>query len=130
MPDLIELIKKHRGNVSAVARALGLPRSTVQDWIDASTTASTALEDERETRVDVAETVIYKAASEENIQAAMFILNNDPRAKKRGWGIQRHELTGADGGPIQTETAVFDHSSAVASIAARSGGNRGESGAD
>lgn len=41
----------------------------------------------------------------------------------------KHELTGADGGPIQTQT-VFDHEATVATIARRSGGNRGESGED
>ena len=107
VPDLIELITKHRGNVAAVARAVGLPRSTVQSRIDASPTVTAALDDARETRVDVAETVIYKAASEENLQAAMLILNNDPKAKKRGWGIQRLEHTGGDGGPI-TVHVVYD----------------------
>ena len=41
----------------------------------------------------------------------------------------KREITGADGGPIQTQT-VFDHGAAVATIAQRSGGNRGESGTD
>lgn len=41
----------------------------------------------------------------------------------------KHEVTGADGGPIQTQN-VFDHGAAVAGIAQRSGGDRGESGDD
>ena len=49
----------------------------------------------------------------------------------RGWGPvpNKNELTGADGGPIQTQT-VFDHGATVAGIAQRSGDNRGESGTD
>jgi transposase-like protein len=97
--ELIKAIEKSRGNVSAIARLYERPRSTVQTWIDNSALAARALEDSRETRVDTAETTIYKAAAEENLSAAFYILNNDPRAKKRGWG-PRMELTGADGGPI------------------------------
>ena len=95
--DLINQIERARSNVSAVARHYGRPRSTVQSWIDASPTATQALKDARETRVDTAEMVVYKSAAEENLSAAFYILNNDPRAKARGWG-PRHEITGADGG--------------------------------
>ncbi len=101
--DLIAQIETARGNVSQVARVYKKPRSTVQDWIDNSTNATRALDDARETRVDVAETVVYKAAAEETLQAAFYILNNDPKAKARGWGIQRHEVSGVNGGPIVTK---------------------------
>ena len=99
--DLIKMVAAARGNVSEVARKLDKPRSTVQHWIDNSANATRALDDARETRVDVAETVVYKAAAEETLQAAFYILNNDPKAKARGWGIQRFEHTGDDGGPIK-----------------------------
>ena len=94
--DLIAQIEQFRSNVSAVARHYDRPRSTVQSWIDASSTATQALKDARETRVDTAEMVVYKNAAEENLSAAFYILNNDPRAKARGWG-PRHEVTGAGG---------------------------------
>ena len=70
------------------------------------------------------------------IEAIARQMAQDPKHQgefiDRGWGPvpSKNELTGADGGPIQTETAVFDHSATIAGIAARSGGNRGESGAD
>ena len=70
--DLITQIETARGNVSQVARVYKKRRSTVQDWIDKSATATRALEDARETRVDVAETVVYKAAAEETLQAAFY----------------------------------------------------------
>ena len=94
--DLIAQIENYRSNVSAVARHYGRPRSTVQSWIDNSPTATQALEDARETRVDTAEMVVYKGAAEGNSSDAYYILNNDPRAKARGWG-PRHEITGAEG---------------------------------
>ena len=99
--DLIKMIAASRGNVSEVARKIDKPRFTVQDWIDKSATATRALEDARETRVDVAETVVYKAAAEETLQAAFYILNNDPKARARGWGVQQVQHTGDDGGPIK-----------------------------
>jgi len=99
--DLITQIETARGNVSQVARVYKKPRSTVQDWIDKSATATRALEDARETRVDVAKTVVYKAAAEETLQAAFYILNNDPKARARGWGVQQVQHTGDDGGPIK-----------------------------
>ena len=86
--DIISQVERARGNVSAVARHYGRPRSTVQSWIDASPTATQALDDARETRVDVAEIVVYKLTAEENPSAAFYILNNDPKAKARGWGAK------------------------------------------
>ena len=99
--DLITQIETARGNVSQVARVYKKPRSTVQDWIDNSANATRALDDARETRVDVAETVVYKGAAEETLQAAFYILNNDPKARARGWGVQQVQHTGDDGGPIK-----------------------------
>lgn len=104
--DLVKLIEASRGNLSDVARKLGRSRSTVQSWVDNSTNATRALDDARETRVDVAETVVYKAAAEETLQAAFYILNNDPKARARGWGVQRFEHMGADGGAIVHEVRV------------------------
>jgi hypothetical protein len=103
--DIIAKIEQARGNVSAVARIYGRPRSTVQSWIDNSPTATQALDDARETRVDVAEMVVYKGAAEENLSAAFYILNNDPRAKARGWG-PRHEL--AHSGSINVSDLTDD----------------------
>lgn len=96
--DLIKMVALARGNVSEVARKLDKPRSTVQHWIDASANATRALDDARETRVDVAETVVYKAAAEETLQAAFYILNNDPKARARGWGVQERKLDITSGG--------------------------------
>ena len=109
--DLIAQIERQRSNVSAVARHYGRPRSTVQSWIDNSPTATQALEDARETRVDTAEMVIYKATAEMNLTAAFFLVNNDPRAKARGWG-PRHEVTGAEGGKLEIALTWGDNADA------------------
>ena len=100
--DLIQAIEASKGNVSRVARHYRRARSTVNGWIEASAQAKQALEDARETRVDVAEEVVYKATAEETLQAAFYILNNDPRAKARGWGPKvQQEVSGPDGGELR-----------------------------
>lgn len=51
--------------------------------------------------VDDAESVLYKqVVQDQNMQAVMYVLNNSPQAKRRGWG-PRHEHTGADGGAME-----------------------------
>jgi len=105
--DLIVQIERARSNVSAVARHYNRPRSTVQSWIDNSATATQALEDARETRVDTAEMVVYKGAAEGNSSDAYYILNNDPKAKARGWG-PRHEVTGAGGESVISFTGIVE----------------------
>ena len=60
--------------------------------------------------------------------------SNDPRLQQAfvevayGKTPTITEISGRDGGPIQTQ--VFDHATAVAAIARRSGGYRGTLGAD
>jgi len=99
--DLIEKIHENEGNVSGVARCYGRARSTVQSWIDASSTAIEALEDARESRVDKAEEIVYSEMEKGTLQAAFYVLNNHPLAKKRGWGPKvQQEHTGGDGGPL------------------------------
>jgi transposase-like protein len=84
--ELIKAIKKGKGNVSAVARGFGVPRSSVYNWIIASPTAQAALADEREAVVDDAESVLYAEIIARNMTAVAYVLNNSPEAKRRGWG--------------------------------------------
>lgn len=82
-----ELIDLKKGNVSAVARALGYSRTQVYKWISDSPTLQRVLDDSRETMVDTAESLIYKRmAVDDDLAAAMYVLNNSPQAKRRGWG--------------------------------------------
>lgn len=104
--ELLAAIEAQRGNMSAVARLLHRPRSTVKDWIEKNPVLMQAMDDARETRVDVAEAVVYRSAAvENNLSAAFYILNNDPRARARGWGVQKHEISGPDGRAIEHRNA-------------------------
>lgn len=100
-PDLIkEALAKSGGNVAAAARALGMNRSSLFQRILRTPSLKEAMEDERETMVDVAESMLRKAVHEGDMTAIMYTLNNSPAAKRRGWG-PRQEVTGADGDGIK-----------------------------
>lgn len=95
-------LRKVGGNISQCARALDCNRSSLQRRIAATPGLRDVLEQERETLVDVAESMLLKKVYEGDMTAVMYTLNNSPAAKRRGWG-PRQEVTGADGGPLRIE---------------------------
>lgn len=97
--ELVKKIEEARGNVSAIARAYGRPRTTVYGWINAAETTKQALEDQREYMTDVAESILLKKVLQEDLQAVMYTLNNSPQAKRRGWG-PKQEISGPGGSDI------------------------------
>lgn len=99
--ELVAKIEEAKGNISAIARAYHVSRTAVYQWISSYETAKAALRDQRETVVDVAESVLYKRAIQDQNDASLFyILNNMKEARERGWGVQRFEHTGKDGGEV------------------------------
>lgn len=103
--QLLAAIEEGRGNIAQIARHFKRPRTTVQSWIEANPKLASAVEDARETRIDDAEHAVYKAANADNLSAAFYILNNDPRARARGWGVQKHEISGPNGRAIEHKNA-------------------------
>ena len=98
VPELQEQIELMKGNVSAVARAYKVDRTTMYRWIYASATLQQALDDSRERMVDDAESVLYKqVVTDQNMQAVMYVLNNSPQAKRRGWGPKTELEHSGDG---------------------------------
>jgi len=95
-------LRKTGGNVAAAAQALGYERAALHRRITATPGLRDVLEQERETLVDVAESMLLKKVYEGDMTAVMYTLNNSPAAKRRGWG-PRQEVTGADGGPLRIE---------------------------
>ena len=111
----------------------GIAYNTFNEWMKAGAGANSGKHREFYEAVKSAEgeaaikwlAVIDKAALDQ-WQAAAWKLE---RRYPREYGRQVHEVSGPNGGPIQTEQ-VFDHTAATAAIARRSGGNRNASGAD
>lgn len=96
------LITSKRGNISAVARALKLPRNTVYRQIEASEDLKTALADAREEMLDTAEDKLGQAVTKGEAWAVCFTLKT--QGQERGYIEKtKTELTGKDGGPVATE---------------------------
>jgi transposase-like protein len=96
-------IKQTAGNVSQMARELGVSRSTVNRRIADNPKLKQLLEDEREELVDIAESSLRREVVLGNITAIIFTLKT--QGKSRGY-VERQEFTGANGGAIEVAIAV------------------------
>ena len=103
--EVIEAIKDARGFITVAASKLGCSRTTMYVYLKKFATAQTALEDEREKRHDFVESKLMNAINSDNITAIIFYLKT--QCKERGY-VERYqqEITGKDGGPIQTEAVM------------------------
>lgn len=81
--DIEPLVEKYNGNVAAIARALGVNRSTVWARVQESAHLQTALESARETMLDNAESVLYKAVLDGETAELLFFLKT--QGKSRGY---------------------------------------------
>ena len=96
--QVIEAVHKCHGILAAVARELKVSRQCVYRYVKTYSTIAQAVEDERETMLDVAEIELVKSVQKGNIVAIMFMLKT--LGKSRGY-VERWEHTGADGGSIK-----------------------------
>lgn len=82
--DVIAKILELRGNLAAVARALGVSRDVVYAYIERHPKAQQALVNARETMLDNAESVLYsRVLSGEDTTALIFFLKT--QGKSRGY---------------------------------------------
>jgi len=95
--DVEQHIEPTKGNVAAIARALGTSRGTVWNRIQSSPALQALLADARETMLDNAESSLYRAVLNGEAWAVCFFLKT--QGKGRGY-VERQEVTGADGGPL------------------------------
>ena len=109
------------GNVSAAARSLGMQRHHLHSIIAKSERLQQVVYDARQSMCDNAESALNRAVINGEAWAVCFTLKT--QAKDRGY-IERvqQEISGRDGQALEVKSTVtvFDHSAAVASIAARS----------
>ena len=106
------------------ARILGCQKSMVGKYIQRYPTLRQAAKDIENLNLDKAETALHKAIEEGNVQAITFYLKT--KGKGRGYST-RWELTGADGGPVQTRTEIVDVSNlSVEQLEALAGHGDGE----
>jgi hypothetical protein len=102
------------GIVSTIADRLGCAWHTARKQIDKWESTKRAFDDEGERVLDLAESKMMVAINEGDGRMIRYILST--KGKARGY-TERQEITGADGGPLQThqvaltpeeETAAMD----------------------
>ncbi|WP_020476476.1 hypothetical protein [Zavarzinella formosa] len=98
---VLDKIVEFKGNVSACSRAFGVSRTTVHEFIRKHPDLQAAVRDARESLIDVAESVLYKAVLNGEAWAVCFTLKTQGRF--RGY-VQRQEHTGRDG-----EAIIYEH---------------------
>lgn len=94
---IIPLIEEYMGNLSLVARKLGVSRTTVYRFMENKPTLQLALTDAREKMVDNVESKLYSKALDGDTTSMIFFLKT--QGKSRGY-VERQEVTGADGGAV------------------------------
>ena len=81
---IIEAIKDSGGIMSTIARRLGVTWHTADSWIRESGELMEALQDEKETILDMAESTLFKKIKEGDEQSAKWYLSKV--GKQRGYG--------------------------------------------
>ena len=95
--QILEAIKGSGSIMSTVAKKLGCSWKTAESKINQYEETRQAFEDERQTIIDMAESVVFNSVQEKDVQTAKWVLSTI--GKKRGYS-ERHELTGEDGSPL------------------------------
>lgn len=84
-----DLLKQAHGNYAAVARAYGVSRQAVRQFVERDDELREIATETRETMLDNAESKLYSEAMAGNTAALIFLLKT--QGKKRGY-IERAEI--------------------------------------
>ena len=101
--QVAQAIIKAQGILVGAAQALGCSRQTVDNYIKKYKTAKDAYQEANEITIDFVESALLKNIKKGDTTAMIFFLKT--KAKHRGY-VERQEMTGKDGGPVQTESTV------------------------
>jgi hypothetical protein len=95
--QVIEALKASAGIQAAAARRLGCDRNTIANYIKRYATVRQALEEARDTTIDLAESKLIEKVQAGEWPAIAFTLKTVGR--HRGY-VERSEVTGQDGEPL------------------------------
>ena len=98
-----EALREAMGNQAAVARKFGVTRQAVASYIERHPVLQQAQRDIDESMLDNAESALYRDVIAGNFQAVKWYLAT--KGKARGY-VERQEVTGSDGGPVQVRHQV------------------------
>jgi len=96
--EVIEALKKHQGLAALAADSLGVTAQTIYNYRDKYPSVAEAIFHLREKRHDVVEGKLWGRINNDDTTAIIFYLKT--QAKGRGY-VERQELTGRDGGPVE-----------------------------
>ena len=123
--QIIEALRKTRGNTTYAAMALGCTRMTIYNYINRYATVKAVFEEEKERTLDKVELKLEDAAINGQPWAIKFILST--KGKDRGYS-RRQEITGVDGGPVETKEMTKDKALDILTEELAIFKNRGENG--
>lgn len=102
--EIIVALKATGGMVYLAARQLGCEPSVIYRRRDKSKAVAEVIEAQRGELVDMAEVGLKKAIIDGNVTAMIWVTKTV--GKSRGY-VERQEVTGADGGAMQTQATVI-----------------------
>lgn len=105
LEEALAATKDSKGLVTIIAKRLGLSRTQVYNLRKKWATLDSAIEDERESMKDFTEGKLYENISKGKEASIFFYLKT--QAKDRGY-VERKELAGEDGGPVDIRVIYAD----------------------
>lgn len=98
--SVLEALEACHGVVTTACELAQVSRTQFYKWKKDNEEFAQKVEEASEVAIDFVENKLFERIEEGSDTAILFFLKT--RAKKRGY-VERSELTGANGGPIQTE---------------------------
>jgi hypothetical protein len=95
-----DVLKKSMGIVTTACNALSISRTTYYKWREADADFAAACDEAQETTLDHVESKLMENIDVNDTACILFYMKT--KGKKRGY-VERSEITGKDGGAIQTE---------------------------
>ena len=94
---LLQQMEQNMGNVTLACHFGKCNRSTFYRYYNSDDVFKAAVDDIQEIAVDICESELWKLIKEGNVPCILFFLKT--KGKSRGY-VERQELTGQDGSPI------------------------------
>ena len=95
-----DVLKKSMGIVTTACNALSISRTTYYKWRDTDAEFAAECDEAQETTLDHVESKLMENIDVNDTPCILFYMKT--KGKKRGY-VERNEITGANGGAIQTE---------------------------
>ena len=98
-------LREYHGNQAAVARAFGVDRSRITQYMEQHPELRAVKQEAEEAILDHAESALYRAVLQGELAAVKWLLAT--KGKGRGY-VERQEVTGSDGGELVVRVVYAD----------------------